>query len=207
MPSRESTDESRGDLRALQEGDRDALERMVVRHLPALKAYVRLHRHRLLEAREADTDILQSACREILGDLGRVEYRSEGHFRNWLYAMTLRKIRDKLRYWRAEKRDPMLLHPPMPERSPLPSPTAADFLALYAREDSPSEGAAAREALQSFEAAFARLSDDGRAVVLLYRVCGMTYPEIAAELGKSEAAVRQIYARSAARLLRILRPH
>ena len=82
------------------------MDALLERHLPGLFAFMRLRAGEFLRRRESVSDLVQSVCREVLADPGDFSYRGEGQFRRWLYTTALRKIIDKGRYYRAEKRDP-----------------------------------------------------------------------------------------------------
>ena len=73
-------------------GSREALEALVVAHLPALRAFVRVQANRELRELESCSDLVQSACREVLADLSSFEYRGEATFRCWLYRCAERDI-------------------------------------------------------------------------------------------------------------------
>ena len=165
-------------------GDAEALGVLVERHLPALRVFVRLRTGPLLRERESCSDIVQSVCRELLGDLEHFEYRGEGQFRNWLYAAALNKIRQHDRYFRAEKRDPARLQP---------LPHGDDSLsAAYASIFSPSQEAMADELRCRIEQAFDELPEHYCEVITLSRVVGLSQAEMAEQLGRSVASVRNL---------------
>jgi len=191
-------DESRELIRRLAAGDRDALEALIERHLPGLRAFVRLHAGAELRARESTSDLCQSACREVLAHADRFRYAGEDAFRHWLYTTAMRKIRNRQRYWLAARRDAQrdvpLVAPSSPDRS------AAALLECYASICTPSKDAIAREAIERIETAFEELTSEQREVVLLARVVGLSHREIAARTGRSEGAVRTFLFRALARL-------
>jgi DNA-directed RNA polymerase specialized sigma24 family protein len=47
-------------------GDQLAIEALLERHLPGLRAFVRLRAGPAVRTRESTTDVVQSACREVL---------------------------------------------------------------------------------------------------------------------------------------------
>src|SRR5688500_18938106 len=53
-------------LRESQAGDERATEAILAKHLPGLRAYVQLHMNPVLRARESASDLVQSACRELV---------------------------------------------------------------------------------------------------------------------------------------------
>ena len=161
-----------------------------------LRAYVRLHAGGVIRAKETSHDIVQSVCREVLQDLDQFEYRGEAAFRHWLYTTTRRKLVDKHRFYNRDRRDVAR------ERDiQAGGDSSTDALAaVYGSLCPPSRAAAAREELAHVEAAFDELPDDYREVITMSRIVGLSHREIAARLGRSEQATRQLLARAVARL-------
>ena len=180
-------------VQAATRGDNDAVEQLLLQHLDRLHAYVRLRAGPQIHARESTSDLVQSICREVLQDLGAFDYRSEEHFVHWLYTTALRKIRDRGRYYNRQARDPA-------------REVAADgLLDAYATLHTPSREAAAHEAVEQFEQAFAQLSAEQQEVVTMARIMKLPHTAIAATLGKSEGAVRVTLHRALARLAKLTR--
>ncbi len=185
------TDEAELVARA-QAGDQSAVELLFERHLPALEAYVRLRAGQAFGGREAVSDIVQSTCRDLLQGIDGFRHGGAGAFRHWLYAMAARKIADKFAYHNAQRRD---------QGREAPSEAASGVMAaLAAGLASPSQHAQAAELLGRLERAFAELSEDEREVVLLSRVVGLSRAEVAAALGRTENAVRNLLNRTLAKL-------
>ena len=176
--------------------DRDPsdVERLLSEHLPGLRAFVRLRMGPVVRAREGESDVVQSACREVLLRADRFQHGGDAGFRHWLYTTALRKIVDKHARHTADKRDVRR------ERGE----QDAELLAAYHAFASPSQLASAREELARIESAFARLSDDHREVVLLSRVVGLSRAEVAASMERSEASVRNLLHRALAHLGQLL---
>lgn len=184
-------------------GDHVGVGALLARHIPGVRLFVHLTAGADLLARETPSDIVQSACLEVLQDVGKHEWKSEGHFRNWLYQEAKRKILDRKKYWGAERRaghrDALQADPASSAPGPvsaLRDPGAA----------TPSENVIAFENMEAFESAFANLPEDQRRVFLMSRVLAMSYAEIAAELEIGEANVRQLHSRALAKLVRHLSP-
>jgi RNA polymerase sigma-70 factor (ECF subfamily) len=68
----------------------------------------------------------------------------------------------------------------------------------------PSRAAGAKEELARVESALQRLPEAQREVVLLSRIAGLSYQEIARQKGATEAAMRGMVARGLARLAGLL---
>lgn len=197
-PQSESDDgASRDDealLRRAVDGDERALETLVARHLPALRAYVRLRQGPLLSARESSSDVVQSVCRELIAGLDRITWRGQSAFRAWLYTAARRKLADRAAYLGAARRDVRR------EEQVAPDDDDAGLLACYASVASPSGVAMGRELLTRIEDVFARLPDDYREVIVLSRVVGLERAEVAAQMERSEGSIRNLLSRALARL-------
>lgn len=173
------------------------LHTLLVHHLPGLMAYVRLRAGPLVRGRESLSDLVQSVALEVLRDAPAFEFRGETRFRHWLFTQALHKIQNKHRHYLAGKRDARReVAPPEPS-------TDGDDARLgdaYATLCTPSRVSMGKERLRALEAAFATLPDDQQQAVLLRRMVGLDYAEIAAQLGRSEGAVRNLVYRGVARL-------
>ena len=185
-------------VRAATEGDRAAVAELLVQNLPALRAFVRLRAGAVVRSREAESDIVQSTCREVLQSFEGFRYGGPEGFRHWLFTTTLRKILKKDRHHRADKRS-------VEREQALPDGVdVGQFLSTYAAFASPSRQAVAGEELERIEAAFTRLSDDHREVILLSRIVGMSRAEVALALDKTEDSVRNLLHRALTELARHL---
>ena len=192
-------DGERARLARAAAGDPAAVEELLGQHLDGLRAFVRLRMGRLVRSREETVDVVQSICREVLGDLDRFEYRGAGAFRHWLYTRAENKLRDRGRFWRRERRDPA-----REVAGTLDPGEEVGALAGAASLVTPSQHATAKEELERLEAAFAELPADYREVILLARVVGLTHAEIAERIGRSTSATWTLLSRALARLSTLL---
>ena len=177
-------------LQRASQHDEAAVDVLLERHLPALRAFVRLRAGPMLLARESCSDLAQSVCRDVLQNADRFRYGGEAEFRKWLFTTAMRKIADRAEHWNAKKRDVGREYAGLDEQE----------LVGMAHVYTPSNQAAAREELQRVEAAFAQLAPEKQEVVLMARLMGMNHQQIAQELGKSEVAVRSMLSRALAEL-------
>ena len=172
-------------------GSEVAMDKLVERHLPALRVYVQLQVGDALRQQESCSDVVQSVCRELIAGLDKFEYQGEGQFRSWLYTAALNKIRQHERYHRAERRD-IARSRPLPEHDDAMS---AAFMSVF----TPSQGAIARETSERIEAAFDLLPPNYREVLTMSRVLGLPRAEIAQRTGKTLASVRNLLNRAMVR--------
>ncbi len=172
--------------------DKQALEALLVRHLPQLQGWLRLRMGPILRSRETPEDLVQSVAREALGELSEFQWRGEAAFKHWLYTRAQHKLQDRVKYFGAQKRDPA-------KEISQPQDSQA-LLACYGNLCTPSRELAAHEALQRIESAFDELPEDYKEAITLYRLCGLDYPEIAIRMSRSEGAVRNLVYRGLSRL-------
>ena len=183
-------------LAAGMKGDRASLDALVVRHLPDLRAFVRLRVDPLLRAYESGSDLVQSVCLEILAHPERFEFRGETEFRNWLYGAVLHKIAAHRDRYLAQKRKP-----PGQQMTNTENMLAA----VYTTRFDPAVQAEKAEMIARLERAFDALSAEQREILTLHRIVGLPHSEIAARLGRTVEATRQVLHRAMAQLAVALR--
>jgi RNA polymerase sigma-70 factor, ECF subfamily len=183
-------------IAASRAGDHTALESLLSRHLGTLHGYLRLRCGPALREHESCSDLVQSVCREALSDMDAFEYQGEPAFRRWLFEAAERKIKDRARYWRRQKRD-------AGRASPLDAGSnsqAACLLDCYASFCTPSKQAIAHEQIERIERALDQLPEEYRAAIVLSRIIGLSNEELAAKLGESPAYTRTLLSRGLAKL-------
>ena len=168
--------------------------------LPKLKQFVRFHSGRVIRARECDSDIAQSVCREAVADRKQFRYGGERGMNQWLFTRAKRKIQDRVRFYTADKRD-------VARELPMSPPGDRDSDVRLSRAHpadarTPDRVVIEGEVASRVREAIADLPDDYREVVTLARLEGLSHAEIARRLGRSEVATRKILHRALARLAR-----
>ena len=177
------------------QGDGAAVEELLRRHLPGLRAFIRLRSSPIVRAKESASDLAQSVCREVLQNFEQFQYGNEAGFRHWLFTTALRRIQKKHDYWTTQKRD---------AGRETPKLDAEGLDVAYRSLSSPSGRAMAAEQLERIENAFDELDEDEREVIVLARIVGLSHREIADKLGKSEGATRTQLYRALARLANLI---
>lgn len=166
-PTAPSTDETL--LAACAGGDRAAFDRLVDRHGDALFRFAASHCASPRDAEDAVQDGLLAAWR------GAATFRGESSARTWLFQVVLHACRRRGRRRAGEP----AVHDPVEEATGLPSGEAAA-----------DERASSRETGAALARALAELPEEGREVLLLRDVEGMTGEETAAVLGIGLAAMK-----------------
>ncbi|MEM8709631.1 MAG: sigma-70 family RNA polymerase sigma factor [Planctomycetota bacterium] len=174
-------------------GDREALEALLERMLPDLRAFVRLRAGQLIRRHENHSDVVQSVCREVLTHADRFQFATEGAFRRWLFTTTLRKLSNRRDHLLAEKRDAL-------RNESSGKNSDEQLMGAYARIASPSQHAAVREDLRRVEAAMQALSEEERSLIVASRIMGLSRKELAEEFQTTEGAIRMRLHRALARL-------
>jgi len=187
-----SPEEFRRLLAAVRAGDSQALDGILRDHLPMLVQWLDRRVGGGLRARESISDLAQSVCREVLQDLHAVDVANEQQFCSWLLAQAGRKIVDRYRFHSSAKR--------AFSREGLP----VSQCDASATAPTPSRHAVAREELDRVMELLAGLPEAQREAVVLHRLVGLDYDEVAQRLGRTEAAVRALVARGLAAVSRLL---
>jgi RNA polymerase sigma-70 factor (ECF subfamily) len=183
-------------LERARAGDQRALDELVVEHLPALRAFIRVRAGAALRQRESCSDLVQSTCREVLVDLPSFEYRDEAALRRWLFLAAERKIQDRARHHARDRRDAA--------REQRLGDEDVRVVDCYASFCTPSRVAIAREEMQRIERALDRLPANYRDALRARHVLGLSNAEIARELQRTPEYVRMLVARAQSKLAQLL---
>jgi RNA polymerase sigma-70 factor (ECF subfamily) len=185
-----------------KKGNAQALDALYRRCVERVHTIVRLRLGRELRSKLDSWDIVQTVLLASLRDLPQFEYKTEGDFLNWLSKIVENRIRDKIDYYHAARRD-VAREQPLDAAS-LDSSTSGGSPALPDKHAStPSQNVRAREEMDRLEKALDALSPEHREVVILARYEGLSYQEIGEQLGKSPEAVRMLLARALSNLSRL----
>jgi len=182
-------------------GERAALDRLLELYLPELEAFVARRAGKPVREHESAADIVQSVCREVLQHAERFRHPSELAFKQWLYTTALRKISNRVDFYRAQKRDLGRVENFAPGSA---DQAASQVFNFYQSFSTPSRGLMVREEVERIEGAFSQLSEEQREVVTMAHVLGLSRAEIGERMGKSEGAVRVLLHRALARVSKLL---
>jgi RNA polymerase sigma factor (sigma-70 family) len=170
-------------LERARDGDREALNDLFARHIPALRRWASGRLPRWVRDLTDTHDLVQETVLQTFKRVDTFEPRGEGALQAYLRQALMNRIRNEFR--RAGRR-------PAPEELDEQIPSDGT---------SPVEAAIRHEQLERYEAALSRLSEKERELIVARVELGQTYEEMAQALGKpSWNAARMATARALVRL-------
>lgn len=160
-------------LRRLRGGDALARDLLCTRLEPQLRRWARGRLPASLRGSADTADLVQTALLRVLGKLDRFESTHAGALYGYVRTAMTHALCDILRAHPQAQRVDFEILAQLPQ---LP--------------DSPLEAALGREGVLAYEQVLASLTPEHRELVLMRFEFGMSFPEIAAELGQSADGVR-----------------
>jgi RNA polymerase sigma-70 factor (ECF subfamily) len=196
--------ETRGRLERAAAGDHDAWQALVAQHHDRLRRMVALRLDPRLQGRIDPSDVLQESYLEAVRQLADYLRNPLLPFFLWLRQLAGNRLYKLHRHHLgAQRRDAgreVSLY-----RSALPEASSAALAArLLGRECRPSQAAVRAELKIRLQEALNRMDPLDREVLSLRHFEQLTTPEVARELGISEAAAGKRYLRALVRLKEIL---
>jgi len=187
-------------VRRAQEGNKEALEFLFSRYLPRVKRIVSLKMGYDLRNLFENDDIVQDAMLQAFRSLPSYRGGSNAGFLSWISRCVENRIVDAIRKQTARKRCPHVnsraVSVKLGSLSGIPD----------MKQMRPSQICQAKELRGKIDEAFASLSEHFREVLTLRLLCGMSYREIAQELGfASEGSARSVVSRALLRFRRLLK--
>jgi RNA polymerase sigma-70 factor (ECF subfamily) len=178
----------------LQAGDQDAFQELFQKFSPRVLQYTR----RLVGSEGRAEEVTQDVFVQVFRF--RQRYRPESRFSTWLYTIATNLCLNEIR--RPERRLRVDLWKERDDEEHREGPQLADPAAI-----TPEEGAAGRELARQLEAAVGDLPPKQRAALLLSRVDGLAYRDVAEALGCTEGAVKALLFRATQSLKKTLREY
>lgn len=179
-------------------GDESAREQLYRAYGPRILWLVRLRMGKELRTRLESVDLVQDVLFSTFKDLQNFTYKNEGDFIRWISRITENRLCDNLNRLHAVKRDIR-----REVRLDNHSPTLSDSLAAAMEPidaTTPSAIVSRREDFEKLARAIDTLKPEYRKIIVLTKVEGLSYNEIAHKLDKSADAVRMLFYRAMAAL-------
>ncbi|MCI0334057.1 MAG: sigma-70 family RNA polymerase sigma factor [Planctomycetes bacterium] len=193
-------DETRELLDGAQQGNREAVERLMDRHRDSLNRMVRCRLNRGLAGRVDASDIVQDALLTASRRLTEYLENPRLPFHAWLRQLARDRLADAYRRQLADKRDVAREQPAMAgERSSL-NPIAQ----IRDPELTPAATLLRKEFAGRFHQAVEQLPEDSRDIILMRHAEQLTNLQAAELLGLSEAAAGMRYLRALRQLKSLL---
>ena len=177
---------------AAQQGDELALNAIFERYLPRVRLIVGVRMGWTAGKLGDLEDLVQESLLKALNSLENFDVESDGKFCNWMSSCVHSAIKDVARHVNAQKRDPQR------ERRMVDVGSESLSALIFVDEaPSPSEILKGKELEEKLEATLLEMKPHQREVIVLRQLAGMSYREIAEELGfEREATVRVVLSRS-----------
>jgi len=185
-----------------QEGDVSALDQLCGVYTERVRRLVRFRMGPEIRSHLESMDLVQEALIEAVLDLDQFTYSSEGDFLRWLSCIVENTIRDHVDKAHAAKRD---IRKQVPlDRVAGRADRSAHEAGLPMAMTTPSVVLSLREDLDRLEKAMDQLKPEYREVIVLAKVEGLSFKEIAEKMDKSPAAVSKLLSRAIIAVTNIL---
>jgi RNA polymerase sigma-70 factor (ECF subfamily) len=174
-------------------GDETALNRLCDVYAERVRWIVRLRMGKALRSKLESMDVVQDVLVSALKDLGDFTYENEGDFLRWLSRIAENTLRDNVDRWHAGKRD--IRREVRPDNHGPSSAGASPGIRDPIAATTPSMIVSRQEELEALARALDTLKPEYREAIVLTKIEGLSYREIARRLGKSDEAVRKLVSR------------
>lgn len=169
-------DEDKDLVAKAQKGDAAAFDELVVKHTPKLYGLI----YHMTSNHEDTNDLLQDVFSKAYRSIKR--FRGKSTFYTWIYSIATNMTLNFLK--KRNRRKAMSL-----DDVDLGIENDKDFIEITSKSD-PIREANIHELQKRLNEALLELSEDHRAVVVMYDIQGMPHKEISKVLGVSEGTIR-----------------
>ncbi len=175
-------------------GDEPALEQLCSVYGERVRRIIRLRMGGEIRPRLDSMDLVQDAMVSALGGLKDFTYKNEGDFLRWLARIIQNQLRDNLDKIYTNKRD---IRKEVRIENYGPT-TSGGFIGNPGpiQATTPSVIMSKKEDLDKLEKAIDQLKPDYREVIVLAKIDGLSYKEIADKLGKTIDSVAHLLSRA-----------
>ncbi len=206
-------EDSRGDagfnpellLALAKAGDRVALGRLLERYRNYMAVLIRIQVGRRLSRKVDAEDLLQEIGLEVHRKLSTFRGSSEREFLTWVRRMIGSILANQVRHFLGTKCRDLRLERALVDE--LDHSSRALNASLVAPESTPSQQAIRREQAVILSDALQELPEKYREVIILRHLEGLSFPDIARRLDRTEDSVKNVWLRGLARLRRIMEKH
>lgn len=189
-------------LERVRMGDGAALGSLLELYRQYLTLLARLEIDRRLQGKVDPSDLVQETFLKAHRHFGQFRGESEREWVTWLRQILASNLANLVRYYYRRQRRDVRLERELAEA--LDQSSRVLTQALVAKQSSPSQQAARREQGVLLAETLERLPGDYREVVILRHLQGLTFPEVAERMGRSQDSVKKLWARALAQLRDLL---
>jgi RNA polymerase sigma-70 factor (ECF subfamily) len=189
-------------LRNARAGDQALLGALLERYRPHLKLLARLRIGRELHSKVDPSDVVQDTFLQAHRHFAGFQGHTANEFRVWLHQIMTSTLANVVRHYVGTQGRDVRREQPLPFEPDLSRQHQA--IALAAPVSTPSQQAARREISSRLALALAKLPDDYREVLVLRHLEGLSFPEVARRMARSQDSVDKLWLRALARLRPLL---
>ena len=179
-------------------GDGAALGRLLERYRNYVGLLVRLQVGRRLRTKVDIEDLLQEIWLEIHRKIALFRGWSEREFLSWARRLIGSILANQVRHYIGTKGRDLRLERALADE--LDQSSRALNESLIAPHSSPSQQAVRREQAVLLADALQDLPEDYREVIILRQLEGLSFPDVARRMGRTEDSVKNVWLRALARL-------
>jgi RNA polymerase sigma-70 factor, ECF subfamily len=183
-------------------GDGVALGRLLERYRNYMALLVRIQVGRRLSRKIDPEDLLQEIGLEIHRKLPMFRGSSEREFLTWVRRMIGSILANQFRHFLGTKCRDIRLEQALVDD--LDHSSRALNASLVAPQSTPSQQAVRREQAVILADALQGLPEDYREVIILRQLEGLSFPDVARRMGRTQDSVKNVWLRALARLRRSL---
>jgi RNA polymerase sigma-70 factor, ECF subfamily len=210
MKSSRVDDDRRGDadldpqrlLALAKDGDGVALGRLLERYHNYISVLIRIQVGRRLSRKVDAEDLFQEIGLEVHRKIAMFRGASEREFLTWVRRIIGSILANQVRHFLGTKCRDLRLERGLVEE--LDRSSLVLSANLVAPESSPSRQAVRREQAVILSDALQMLPEDYREVIILRHLEGLSFPDVARRMGRTEDSVKNVWVRALARLRRSL---
>jgi RNA polymerase sigma-70 factor, ECF subfamily len=185
-------------LQEAREGDSATVGRLLETYRRYLTLLARVQIGQRLQGKVDAADLVQETFLDAHRNLPRFRGTTEAEFVCWLRQILAAKMADMLRRYLGTKGRDVRLEREI--RDAFDRSSMMLDRGLVAVQSSPSQQAVRREQGVLLADALGQLHEDYREVIVLRHLEGLTFPEVAARMGRSLDSVEKLWMRALARL-------
>jgi RNA polymerase sigma-70 factor (ECF subfamily) len=183
-------------------GDGTALGQLLERYRNYLCLLARVQIGRRIQGKFDVADVVQETFLEVHRGIGQFRGRTEAQYLAWLRQILVGILANQVRHYFGTKCRDVRLEREL--QDDLDRSSVYLGSQLIATQSSPSAQASRREEAVLLADALEQLPGDYREVIILRQLEGLSFPQVAERMSRTEDSVKNLWARALARLRRSL---